>query len=41
MSTEERRRATAALIRRAAAVISIHSGEKNSGFPAWESLPIT
>ena len=41
MSTEERRRATAALIRRGAAVIPEPPGEKNPGRPGWESLRIT
>ena len=41
MSTEKRRRAAAALIRRGAAVIPVPDGEKNPGRPGWEALRIT
>src|ERR671912_570337 len=41
MSTEKRRRAAAALIRRGVAVIPVPAGEKNPGRPGWESLRIT
>jgi len=41
MSTEKRRRAAAALIRRGLAVIPVPAGEKNPGRPGWESLRIT
>ena len=41
MSTEKRRRAAAALIRRGVAVIPVPAGEKNPGRPGWEALRIT
>ncbi len=41
MSTENRRRAAAALIRRGVAVIPVPAGEKNPGRPGWEALRIT
>jgi Bifunctional DNA primase/polymerase, N-terminal len=41
VSTERRRRAAAALIRRGVAVIPVPAGEKNPGRPGWESLRIT
>jgi len=41
VSTEKRRRAAAALIRRGVAVIPVPAGEKNPGRPGWESLRIT
>src|SRR5919112_1457257 len=41
MSTERRRRAAAALIRRGVAVIPVPAGEKNPGRPGWEALRIT
>src|ERR687890_1211227 len=41
MSTEDRRRAAAALIRRGVAVIPVPAGEKNPGRPGWEALRIT
>jgi len=41
MSTEKRRRAAAALIRRGVAVIPVLAGEKNPGRPGWEALRIT
>jgi hypothetical protein len=41
VSTEKRRRAAAALIRRGAAPIPVPAGEKNSGRPDWESLRIS
>jgi hypothetical protein len=41
VSTEKRRRAAAALIRRGAAVIPVPAGEKNPGRPGWEALRIT
>jgi len=41
VSTEKRRRAAAALIRRGAAVIPVPDGEKNPGRPGWEALRIT
>jgi hypothetical protein len=41
VSTEKRRRAAAALIRRDVAVIPVPSGEKNPGRPGWEALRIT
>jgi hypothetical protein len=41
VSTEKRRRAAAALIRRGVAVIPVPSGEKNPGRPGWEALRIT
>jgi hypothetical protein len=40
MSTEKRRHAAAALIRRGVAVIPVPAGEKNPGRPGWESLRI-
>ena len=40
MSTETRRRAAAALIRRGVAVIPVPAGEKNPGRPGWEALRI-
>jgi hypothetical protein len=41
VSTEKRRRAAAALIRRGVAVIPVPAGEKNPGRPGWEALRIT
>jgi hypothetical protein len=41
VSTEQRRRAAAALIRRGVAVIPVPAGEKNPGRPGWEALRIT
>jgi Bifunctional DNA primase/polymerase, N-terminal len=41
VSTERRRRAAAALIRRGVSVIPVPAGEKNPGRPSWESLRIT
>jgi hypothetical protein len=41
VSTQERRRAAAALIRRGVAVIPVPAGKKNPGWPGWESLRIT
>jgi hypothetical protein len=41
VSTETRRRAASALIRRGVAVIPVPAGEKNPGRPSWESLRIT
>ena len=41
MSTEKRRSAAAALIRRGVAVIPVPAGEKNPGRPGWEALRIT
>lgn len=41
MSTEKRRRAAAALIRRGAVVIPVPIGEKNPGRPGWEAMRIT
>src|SRR5829696_8773530 len=41
MSSEKRRRAAAALIRRGVAVIPVPAGEKNPGRAGWESLRIT
>jgi Bifunctional DNA primase/polymerase, N-terminal len=41
VSTEKRRRAAAALIRRGAAVIPVPAGEKNPGRLGWEALRIT
>ncbi len=41
MSTDKRRRAAAALIRRGVAAIPVPAGEKNPGRPGWESLRIT
>ena len=41
MSTEKRRLAAAALIRRGVAVIPVPAGEKNPGRPGWEALRIT
>ena len=40
MSTEKRRRAAAALIRRGVAVIPVPAGEKNPGRDGWESLRV-
>jgi Bifunctional DNA primase/polymerase, N-terminal len=40
VSTDQRRRAAAALIRRGVAVIPVPAGEKNPGRPGWESLRI-
>jgi hypothetical protein len=41
VSTESRRRAAAALIRRGVAVIPVPAGQKNPGRPGWEALRIT
>jgi hypothetical protein len=41
VSTQSRRRAAAALIRRGAAVIPVPAGEKNPGRQGWEALRIT
>jgi catechol 2,3-dioxygenase-like lactoylglutathione lyase family enzyme len=41
VSTEKRRRAAAALLRRGVAVIPVPAGEKNPGRPGWEALRIT
>src|SRR5919112_6517216 len=41
MSTEERRHAAAALIRRGVAVIPVPAGEKNPAREGWEALRIT
>jgi hypothetical protein len=41
MSTENRRRAAAGLIRRGVSVIPVPAGEKNPGRPGWEALRIT
>jgi hypothetical protein len=41
VSTEDRRRAAAALIRRGVAVIPVPAGEKNPGRAGWEALRIT
>ena len=41
MSSEKRRRAAAALIRRGVAVIPVPAGEKNPGRTGWEALRIT
>jgi len=41
VSTDQRRRAAAALIRRGVAVIPVPAGEKNPGRPGWEALRIT
>ena len=41
MSTEKRRRAAAALIRRGVAVVPVPAGEKNPGRDGWEALRIT
>jgi hypothetical protein len=41
VSTERRRRAAAALIRRGVAVIPVPAGEKNPGRTGWEALRIT
>jgi hypothetical protein len=41
VSTDKRRRAAAALIRRGVAVIPVPAGEKNPGRTGWESLRIT
>ena len=41
MSTEERRRAAAGLIRRGVAVIPVPAGEKNPGRRSWETLRIS
>ena len=41
MSTDSRRRAAAALMRRGVAVIPAPAGEKNPGRPGWETLRIT
>jgi hypothetical protein len=41
MSTEDRRRAVAALIRRGVSVIPVSAGEKTPGRPGWEALRIT
>src|SRR5215207_3295019 len=41
VSTEKRRRAAAALIRRGVAVIPVPASEKNPGRPGWEALRIT
>jgi Bifunctional DNA primase/polymerase, N-terminal len=41
VSTEKRRRAAAALIRRGVAVIPVPAGEKNPGRNGWEALRIT
>jgi hypothetical protein len=41
MSTEKRRHAAAALIRRGMAVIPVPAGEKNPGRPGWEAPRIT
>jgi hypothetical protein len=41
VSTEKRRRAAAALIRRGVSVIPVPAGEKNPGRPGWEALRIT
>ena len=41
MSTDKRRRAAAALIRRGVAVIPVPAGEKNPGRLGWEALRIT
>jgi hypothetical protein len=41
LSTQERRRAAAALIRRGVAVIPVPDGEKNPGRPGWDALRIT
>jgi Bifunctional DNA primase/polymerase, N-terminal len=40
-TTEKRRRAAAALIRRGVAVIPVPAGEKKPGRPGWEALRIT
>jgi hypothetical protein len=41
VSTQQRRRAAAALIRRSVAVIPVPAGDKNPGRPGWEALRIT
>jgi Bifunctional DNA primase/polymerase, N-terminal len=41
VSTDKRRRAAAALIRRGVAVIPVPAGEKNPGRKGWEALRIT
>jgi hypothetical protein len=41
VSTQSRRRAAAALIRRGVAVIPVPAGMKNPGRPGWETLRIT